>query len=57
MGIRLAGVTDAKHIEAVIEKKPIEGLSQGMKVRIIAHRGWVIVQLPDGKEKKLDFVP
>ena len=49
--------TDEKKYEGVVEKKPVEGLTKGMKVQIVVQRGWVIVQMPDGKEKKLDLVP
>ena len=49
--------TEAKQIEGVVEKKPVEGLTKGLKVQIFVQRGWIIVQMPDGKEKRMDLVP
>jgi len=49
--------TADKQYEGISEKKPVEGLSSGMKVQVVIQRGWVIVQMPDGKEKRLDLVP
>jgi hypothetical protein len=49
--------TSENKYDGIAEKKPVVGLSEGMKVQIVIQRGWVIVQMPDGKEKKLDLVP
>jgi len=38
------------------EKKPIEGLAEGVKVDIVRQRGWLVIRMPDGKEKRLDFL-
>jgi hypothetical protein len=38
------------------EKRSVQGLAEGMKVKIAVHRGWLLIQMPDGKEKRIDFV-
>jgi hypothetical protein len=48
-------VTD-KHYFGTISKKPLDGLAEHAKVKIVVERGWVIVQMPDEKEKRMDFL-
>jgi len=38
------------------EKKPLEGLAEGMKVDVVRQRGWLVIRMPDGEEKRLDFI-
>ena len=45
-----------KEYKGRVEKKPIPGLTAGSKLNIVVQRGWLIVQMPDGKEKKMDFL-
>ncbi len=48
--------TGEKQYVGRCEKKPVQGLGQGMRVGIIVQRGWLIIHMPDGKEKRIDFL-
>lgn len=48
--------TADKHFLASVPKKPVEGLAEHAKVKIVVERGWLVVLLPDKKEKRLDFL-
>ncbi len=48
--------TSATQLSGRAEKKPLEGLAEGMKVDIFRQRGWLLIRMPDGKEKRLDFI-
>jgi hypothetical protein len=48
--------TDQHSYETRVEKKPIEGIQEGGKVRIAVQKDVLYLQMPDGKERKLELV-
>ena len=48
--------TDQHRYVAKVEKKPLEGVQEGAKLRIAVQKDVLYVQAPDGKERKLDLV-
>ena len=48
--------TDQHHYQAKVEKKPIEGVQAKDKVRIAVQKDVLYIEMPDGKERKLDLV-
>ena len=47
--------TDQHRYLATVEKKPIEGVQQGSKVRIFAKKDELFLEMPNGKERRLDL--
>jgi hypothetical protein len=47
--------TDQHRYVATVEKKPIEGVQQGSKVRIFAKKDELFLEMPNGKERRLDL--
>jgi hypothetical protein len=48
--------TDKGNYTGKIEKKPLEGVEQGGKARIAVQKDVLYVEMPGGKERKLELV-
>ncbi len=48
--------TDQGSYTAKVEKKPVEGIEQGAKARIAVQKDVLYVEMPGGKERKLELV-
>jgi hypothetical protein len=47
--------TDQHHYLAKVEKKPLDGIQEGSKVRIYVQKDVLAIEMPGGKERKLEL--